>query len=86
MKINNTEVSNEKLASFFKHHTKKQKPNKNGIKCRLVDMNSEFEYTFESLKEMSRWLGYASWPYSTEYGIVHKKGENFKKYKLYKEN
>ena len=86
MKINNTEVSNEKLASFFKHHTKKQKPNKNGVKCRLVDMNSEVEYTFESLTEMSRWLGYTSWPYSIEYGIVHKKGENFKKYKLYKEN
>ena len=55
MKINNTEVSNEKLASFFKHHTKKQKPNKNGIKCRLIDMNSEVEYTFEPLKEISAW-------------------------------
>lgn len=86
MRINNTEVSNEKLASFFKHHTKKQKPNKNGVKCRLVDMNSKAEYTFESLTEMSRWLGYASDPYSIEYGIVHKKGETFKKYKLYKEN
>lgn len=86
MRINNTEISNEKLASFFKHHTKKQKPNKNGIKCRLVDINSNVEYSFESLTEMSKWLGYAKWPYNIENGILHKKGETFKKYKLYKEN
>lgn len=86
MKINNTEVSNEKLASFFKHHTKKQKPNKNGVKCRLVDMNSEVEYTFKSLKEMSAWLGYTKDAPHIETGIVHKKGEKIKKYKLYKEN
>lgn len=86
MKINNTEISNEKLASFFKHHTKKQKPNKNGIKCRLVDINNNVEYSFGSLTEMSRWLGYARWPHSTEYGIVHKKGESTKKYRLYEEN
>ena len=65
---------------------KKQKPNKNGIKCRLVDMNNNVEYSFGSLTEMSRWLGYARWPHSTEYGIVHKKGESSKKYRLYEEN
>ena len=86
MKINNTEVSNEKLASFFKHHTKKQKPNKNGGKCRLVDMNSKVEYTFESLKEMSAWLGCTKDAPQIESGIVHKKGEKYKKYRLYKEN
>ena len=49
-------------------------------------MNSEVEYTFESLKEMSTWLGYTKNAPHIETGVVHKKGEKIKKYKLYKEN